>query len=80
MACRRFKIIAGVNAMRIVVNGQEQQSPSGATVADLLVGLALEPRRVAVERNRQIVPRARYAQTPLADGDTLEIVTLVGGG
>ena len=51
-----------------------------ANVAGLLESLSLEPRRVAVERNRRLVPRARFAETPLAENDELEIVTLVGGG
>jgi thiamine biosynthesis protein ThiS len=66
--------------MRIVVNGQQRTESDGLTVAELLAALSLEPRRVAVECNKLLVPRALYAQTPLADGDTLEIVTLVGGG
>ena len=66
--------------MRIIVNGQQHQEKDGLTVAELVTALSLEPRRVAVERNKCIVPRAQYAQTPLTEGDTLEIVTLVGGG
>ena len=66
--------------MRILVNGQYRDHDAGVTVARLLELLALEPRRVAVELNRRIVPRARYAATELADEDELEIVTLVGGG
>ena len=50
------------------------------TVADLLAALSLDVRRVAVERNRLIVRRADFDTTALADGDELEIVTLVGGG
>jgi thiamine biosynthesis protein ThiS len=66
--------------MRINVNGQPQNQREGISVAELLAALSLEPRRVAVERNKLIVPRAQYAQTMLTEGDTLEIVTLVGGG
>ena len=66
--------------MRIVVNGQDREFSAAITLAQLLEGLAMEPRRVAVELNRRIVPRSRYAATPLADRDELEIVTLVGGG
>ena len=66
--------------MQIIVNGQSRNERDGTSVAELLAALSLEPRRVAVERNKRIVPRAQYAQTPLAEGDTLEIVTLVGGG
>ena len=66
--------------MLILVNGQWQQEAGAMTLADLLDKLSLQPRRVAVELNRQIVPRAQYAQTQLGEGDELEIVTLVGGG
>ncbi len=66
--------------MRIMVNGQWQEQGESISVADLLASLRLEPRRVAVERNRQIVRRADFAGTRLADQDELEIVTLVGGG
>lgn len=51
-----------------------------ATVADLVESLNLAGKRIAVERNGEIVPRSRYAQTPLARGDRLEIVGAVGGG
>ena len=66
--------------MRISVNGQWRETEDGSTVADLLAGLSLEPARVAVERNKQLVPRKRHAETALAERDELEIVTLVGGG
>ena len=66
--------------MLVKVNGQWQERPGPASVADLLAAMSLEPRRVAVELNKRIVPRARYAQTALAEDDQLEIVTLVGGG
>ena len=65
--------------MRITVNG-EQQDRSETTVAELIAALGLDPLLCAVEQNRQLVPRARHAETALADGDKLEIVTLVGGG
>jgi sulfur carrier protein len=52
----------------------------GTTVAGLLAELGLAGRPVAVERNREIVPRARHPETELADGDRLELVTFVGGG
>ena len=50
------------------------------TVAALLAELAVEPRYVAVEVNQELVPRARHRDWPLAEGDRLEVVTLVGGG
>ena len=64
----------------IAVNGEPQAVPSGTTVAGLLALLGLDPRRVAVERNRDVVPRSTYADALLADGDRVEIVTFVGGG
>jgi len=51
-----------------------------ADVAALVRALDLEGKRIAVERNGEIVPRSRYAQTPIEDGDRLEIVGAVGGG
>ena len=66
--------------MRISVNGRWRETEDGSTVADLLASLSLEPARVAVERNKQLVPRKHHAETALAEQDDLEIVTLVGGG
>ncbi|MEX0866565.1 MAG: sulfur carrier protein ThiS [Pirellulales bacterium] len=66
--------------MQVIVNGQPRDLPAGATIAELLESLNLSPRQVAVELNRELVPRARHAEHPLHDGDQLEVVTLVGGG
>ena len=66
--------------MRIVVNGDPRTLDGVDTVADLVREFDLTPERVAVEVNEQLVRRANYAQTPLKDGDHVEIVTLVGGG
>ena len=66
--------------MRIVLNGEEREVADGTTVAGLLETLDVPRRYVAVERNREIVPRARHADTVLDDGDRVEIVTMVGGG
>ncbi len=52
----------------------------GSTVADLVSGLGSDPRTVAVERNGDLVPRARFAGTPLAAGDRIEVVRFVQGG
>jgi thiamine biosynthesis protein ThiS len=62
-----------------MVNGQWREA-SPTSLLELLEAMPLEPRRVAVELNRRIVPRAAYGATQLADDDRLEIVTLVGGG
>lgn len=66
--------------MLLVVNGEEREYPPGITVADLVAALQLKPEQIAVERNLEIVPRGAYGDCKLADGDRLEIVTLVGGG
>ena len=66
--------------MKVNVNDQEVELPPGSTVSELLDQLGLGGRRVAVERNLELVPRARHAETVLAAGDRLEVVTLVGGG
>ena len=66
--------------MEITVNGQCRQVAEGITVAKLLEELGLADRHVAVEANLELVPRQRHAGHRLADGDRLEIVTLVGGG
>jgi sulfur carrier protein len=64
----------------IILNGESRPTQDGQTVAELLRELGLDPRQVAVERNREIVPRAEHGQAVLGDGDELEIVTFVGGG
>lgn len=66
--------------MDITVNGEERRMDGPVTVAGLLAALALEPRKIAVERNLEIVPRSLYGDTALADGDRIEIVQFVGGG
>ncbi|MDR6233748.1 sulfur carrier protein ThiS [Pseudomonas psychrotolerans] len=66
--------------MQILLNGESLELPDGTTVADLLVRLELTGRRVAVERNLDIVPRSQHATTALADGDRLEVVHAIGGG
>lgn len=64
----------------IHVNGRPRTVAPGSTVATLLETLELDPRTLAVERNLELVPRGLHAATPLAAGDRLEVVTLVGGG
>ena len=66
--------------MNLFVNGEPASAAEGATVETLLEQMGLPQKGVAVERNREIVPRSLYATTPIADGDRIEIVTLVGGG
>ncbi len=67
-------------SISIYLNGEPHLIAAGQTVADLMNRLALAGKRIAVERNGEIVPRARHADTPLVTGDRLEIVVAVGGG
>jgi len=69
----------GLN-LQVQVNGESQEVSEGATIAELLDSLKLPRRYVAVERNAVVVPRLQHGETRLAEGDCLEIVTLVGGG
>jgi sulfur carrier protein len=66
--------------VKLVVNGEPREVEDGATVEELVAALGIDRRSVAVERNREIVPRSQHAVTPLAEGDRVEIVTMVGGG
>lgn len=65
--------------MRLVINGEEQ-NPAASTLDALIEELAMPAGHIAVELNRQIIPRARWSATPLSEGDRLEIVHFVGGG
>lgn len=64
----------------LTLNGVPTDAGSHATVADLVRALGLAGKRIAIERNGEIVPRSCYADTPIAPGDRLEIVGAVGGG
>ena len=66
--------------MRIIINGEGRDFPAPLSVDALLGQLGLDPRKIALERNLEIVPRSAFAATPLADGDRIEIVAFVGGG
>lgn len=67
--------------MEVTINGQPQALPStSVTLAELLVARELANKRVAVERNGEIVPKSLHATTQLCAGDRLEIVVAVGGG
>jgi thiamine biosynthesis protein ThiS len=66
--------------MKVTINGEPRDLPEGATIFKMLECLELSGRRVAVEVNREIVTRSRHESTMLNPGDTVEIVTLVGGG
>lgn len=64
----------------ITVNGQHRRVRGGMSIADLALELGLEPAKVAVERNLEVVPRSTLADVRVEDGDDYEIVTFVGGG
>jgi len=66
--------------LSIRVNGTHRRVQAGISVAELALELGLEPTKVAVERNLEIVPRSTLAQVAVEDGDDFEIVTFVGGG
>lgn len=69
-----------MSELEIVLNGETRRVPAPATAADLLRHLGLDPRTVVVELNRQIVRRPRLEDTPLSNGDAIELVHFVGGG
>jgi thiamine biosynthesis protein ThiS len=69
--------------MKLTINGEDRtfnESEAPLTLAALIESMDMKPDRVAVELNRNIVPRDQWAQTQLNDGDRLEIVHFVGGG
>ena len=66
--------------VQVFINGVAEQLAEATSVAGLLVARGLVGKRVAVERNGEIVPKSRHAETPLAPGDRIEIVVAVGGG
>ena len=69
-----------MSGVTVRVNGSELEMPEGASVASVLERLEIATPRVAVERNREIVPKSEYSTTSLAAGDVLEVVEFVGGG
>ena len=66
--------------MQIKVNGELREFGAGLSVAALAEQLRLNPKQVAVERNLEVVPRSRYNEIMLSDGDSIEIVRFIGGG
>jgi thiazole synthase len=69
-----------MNELRLTVNGEPHKAEPGTTVAALLRAMGVDPARVAVERNRDVVPRTTWSEAGLADGDKIEIVAFIGGG
>jgi thiamine biosynthesis protein ThiS len=66
--------------MELTVNGEKKRTPDGLTVLGLLEFLKVEPQRVAVELNMEIVKKDKYGSTKIQDGDSLEIVSFMSGG
>ena len=64
----------------VTINGEHRRVPPGTSLAQLIAEVGLNPQRVAVERNRAIVPRSTFGQVMVEDGDAYEIVHFVGGG
>jgi sulfur carrier protein len=72
--------LTGSGGIEVTVNGEPLLVPASATVADVLQRLSLDSRRVAVELNLLVLPRAEHSTHRLNHGDQMEIVTFVGGG
>ena len=72
--------MSGSDLMQIQVNGEAKNFAQGVTVRQLLEQLGLNPARVAIEHNLQILPKAKWEETRVAAGDRFEIVQFVGGG
>ena len=67
--------------MHLIINGKDHDDlPDGLTVAGLIAHLELPARKIAVECNREVVPKSAYAETDLMNHDTLEIIHFIGGG
>ena len=66
--------------MTFVLNGDEREAPAGTLLLDLLSELGVDAARIALERNRSVVPRAEHAAVVIEEGDEFEIVQFVGGG
>ena len=69
-----------MKVITVSINGEPRQIPANATVAALIEEMGLTGKRIALERNGEIVPRSTFAERQLAAGDKLEIVVAVGGG
>jgi len=68
------------DSLSVRINGDHRRVPSGTSVAEMVNLLGLDPHRVAVERNLEVVPRAMLGDVRVEDGDDYEIVQFVGGG
>lgn len=66
--------------MELIINGESKEFLGITTVGELVASLKLDGRKVAVEKNLEIIPRSSYTATPLTAGDKVEIITFIGGG
>ncbi|UTH72325.1 sulfur carrier protein ThiS [Chromobacterium sp. IIBBL 290-4] len=69
-----------MSQMNLTINGEARSFAGVNTFSELVAELGLTGKRIAIERNGEIVPRSRHAEAKLGDGDVLEIVVAVGGG
>jgi len=66
--------------MNIIINGEKKEISANTTVSALLSELKIDPRKIALERNLQLIPRTTFDNAQLNDGDEIEIINFVGGG
>ena len=66
--------------MQVIINGETRELDDGVSIAQLLEQSDLAAKRIAVEVNEAIIPKSRHAETPLQDGDKIEIIHAIGGG
>jgi len=71
---------ASTTLLNVMLNGEPRRVAAGSSIAAMLDGLGIDPRKVAVERNLEIVPRSTLGEVEVRDGDAFEIVHFVGGG
>ena len=77
---KRKTIMSLDGSASVTINGERRHAAPGTTLAELIADIGLDPLRVAVERNLEIVPRSTFANVIVEDGDDYEIVHFVGGG
>lgn len=77
---KRKTIMSLDGSASVTINGERRHAAPGTTLAELIADIGLDPLRVAVERNLEIVPRSTFASLVVEDGDDYEIVHFVGGG
>jgi len=71
---------SGMSVFKVKLNGKDFEIGRGTTLSRLLETIGIKPQGIAVELNLEVVPKSKYKETPLRDGDRIEIVRMVGGG